>query len=335
MAITAALQHASYRDSMSSGGVAGAHGQLPGPGHGDVHRHGPGPDADRRTLGLALLLILVFMVAEVVAGLLSGSLALLSDAAHMLTDAAAIALALFAARWAARPAAGRMTYGWRRVEILAAQANGLTLLLLALYLGYQSVRRFFEPEQVAGDVVLATALAGIAVNLVATWLVSRADRSSLNVEGAFQHVLTDLFAFIATAIAAVLILAAGWRWADPVASLIVVALMTRSGVGLLHQSGRIFLEAAPRSLDPRSIRSALMSRARVEQIHDLHVWEITSGEPAMSAHVLVEPGADCHAVRLDLEHVLVGDFSITHSTLQVDHVADMSARPGQPPHAHH
>jgi len=284
------------------------------------HHHAPGPDADRRMLGLALGLIVVFMAVEVVAGLVSGSMALLSDAAHMLTDAAAIALALFAARWAARPAAGRMTYGWRRVEILAAQANGLTLLLLALYLAYQSIRRFFSPEEVEGQIVLVTALAGIAVNLVATWLVGRADRSSLNVEGAFQHVLTDLFAFIATAVSAVLILVAGWHWADPVASLIVVLLMVRSGIGLLHASGRIFLEAAPANLDPLTIKVTLIGRHDVEQIHDLHVWEITSGQPAMSAHVLVEPGADCHAVRLDLESVLSGVFGISHSTLQVDHV---------------
>ena len=171
--------------------------------------------------------------------------------------------------------------------------------------------------------------------LAATWLVGRADRTSLNVEGAFQHVLTDLFAFVATAIAAVLILTAGWHWADPVASLVVVALMIRSGIALLHESGRIFLEAAPVNLDPRSIKARLLGRDGVEQIHDLHVWEITSGEPAMSAHVLVVPGADCHAVRLDLEHVLIHDFEIEHSTLQVDHIAAMSPRTGDPPHAHH
>ncbi len=310
---------------MSSGGVAGH----------EAHHHSAGPDADRRMITLALLLILMFMAAEVTAGLLSRSVALLSDAAHMLTDAAALALALFAARWAARPATGRMTYGWRRVEILAAQANGLTLLVLALYLAYQSVRRFFEPAGVTGSVMLATALAGIGVNLVATWLVSRADRRSLNVEGAFRHVLTDLFAFIATAVAAVLILVASWNWADPVASLIVVVLMIRSGLQLLHESGRIFLEAAPLNLDPGTIRAALGAQMAVEQIHDLHVWEITSGEPAMSAHVLVRPGADCHAVRLDLERVLIDDFGIGHSTLQVDHVAAMSPRASGPPHAHH
>jgi cobalt-zinc-cadmium efflux system protein len=307
-------------------------------GYGDAmtpggHRHGPSRDADRTALSLALALIVVFMGAEVIAGILSRSMALLSDAAHMLTDAAAIAMALFAARWAARPASGRMTYGWRRVEILAAQANGLTLLLLALFLGYQSVRRLFTPADVAGQVVLITAVAGIGVNLLAVWLVSRADRRSLNVEGAFQHVLTDLFAFIATAVAGAVVLATGWSWADPVAALIVVGLMIRSGVGLLRESGRIFLEAAPLSLDPLAIRTHLVEREAVAQVHDLHVWEITSGEPALSAQVLVEPGADCHAVRLDLESVLTSIYGITHSTLQVDHVDEHA--PGAPPHPHH
>jgi cobalt-zinc-cadmium efflux system protein len=307
------------------------HGQQTGSGHG----HGHLQNADGRQLSGALALILGFMVVEVGIGLAAHSLALLSDAAHMLTDAAAIGLALAAARLALRPASGRMTYGWRRVEILAAQANGLSLLLLSAWLAVESVRRLMHPAEVTGGLVLGTALAGIVVNLAATWLLSRADRSSLNVEGAFQHVLTDLFAFIATAVAGLVVLISGWSRADPLASLIVVVLMLRSGVGLVRESGRIFLEAAPTGLDPARIGHELASRSQVAEIHDLHVWEITSGQPALSAHVLVDPKADCHAVRLDLEALLISSFQIEHSTLQVDHIAPKTLKIGTAETDHH
>jgi cobalt-zinc-cadmium efflux system protein len=197
------------------------------------------------------------------------------------------------------------------------------------------VRRLIHPAEVTGGLVLGTALAGIVVNLAATWLLSRADRSSLNVEGAFQHVLTDLFAFIATAVAGLVVLVGGWSRADPLASLIVVVLMLRSGVGLVRESGRIFLEAAPAGLDPSRIGHELAGRPQVAEIHDLHVWEITSGQPALSAHVLVDPQADCHAVRLDLEALLITSFQIEHSTLQVDHIAPKTLKIGTPETEHH
>jgi cobalt-zinc-cadmium efflux system protein len=288
-------------------------------GHGHGHGHTALGEAGRRALTGALALIVGFLLVEVVVGVLAGSVALLSDAAHMLTDAAAIALALAAARLARRPAEGRMTYGWRRVEILAAQANGLTLLLLGAWLGYESVRRLISPAEVAGGLVLVTALTGVVVNLAATLLLSRADRTSLNVEGAFQHVLNDLFAFIAAAVAGLVVLLTGWDRADPIASLVVVVLMLRAGVGLVRESGRILIEAAPAGLDPDEIGIALHDRPHVTEVHDLHVWEITSASPALSAHVLVEPGADCHAVRLDLVQVVGERYGITHITLQVDH----------------
>jgi cobalt-zinc-cadmium efflux system protein len=288
---------------------------------GDAHGHGHGVNggADRRWLAGALALILVFMAGEVVAGLVARSLALLSDAAHMLTDAASIALALWAIKLAARPAAGRMTYGWKRAEILSAQANGLTLLLLSVWLGYEAVVRLITPPPVAGGLVLVTALVGVAVNVLAAWLISRANRTSLNVEGAFQHILTDLFAFIATAVAGLVVLLTGFTRADGIATLVVVALMVKSGIGLVRESGRIFLEAAPAGLDPNAIGAALAARPHVTEIHDLHVWEITSGQPALSAHVLVEPGHDCHAVRADLQRLLADQHHVEHVTLQLDH----------------
>jgi cobalt-zinc-cadmium efflux system protein len=293
-----------------------------GQGHG--HGHGVGRTADRRWLAAALALIVTFMAVEFVVGLIAGSLALISDAAHMLTDAAAIALALVAIRLAARPAQGGYTYGLRRAEILSAQANGITLLLLAAWFCYEGVRRLIEPAAVEGGLVLVTALVGIVVNVAATWCVSRADRSSLNVEGAFQHIVNDLYAFIATAIAGLVVLTTGFARADALAALVVAALMIKAGWGLLRESGRIFLEAAPRGVDPDRIGADLAAVAGVDEVHDLHIWEITSGEPALSAHVLVRPDVDCHAARLAIEQVLRAD-RITHTTLQVDHQEEVGA----------
>ncbi len=298
------------------------------------HTHGVTVDADQRWLTIALGLIGVYLVGEVVVGLLAHSLALLSDAAHMLTDAASIVLALAALRIAARPAGGPYTFGLRRVEILSAAANGLTLLLLAGWLGYEAVARLLSPGPVAGGLVLSTALVGVAVNIAATAAISRANRASLNVEGTFQHILTDLYAFVATVIAGVIIIITGWNRADSIASVVVVILMVKAGVGLLRASGRIFLEAAPDGLDPDGIGAAMARRPGVSEVHDLHIWQITSSEPALSAHVLVHPDADCHAVRRDLDTWLRDDHHIDHTTLQVDHLlTDTQRAPGQPdPH---
>ncbi|MGN6597741.1 MAG: cation diffusion facilitator family transporter [Actinomycetes bacterium] len=283
------------------------------------HSHGPSPDADRRLLSLALLLIVGFMAAEVVLGLVSGSLALIADAGHMLTDAAAIGLALVAMRLAQRPASGSYTYGWRRVEILSAQLNGLTLLLLAVVFVIESVRRLVHPPAVEGGVVLAVALVGIVVNLAAAWLLSRADRRSLNVEGSFQHILTDLYAFIGTAVAGLVVLLTGWVRADAVASLVVAALMALAGYRLVRESGRVFLEASPRGLDPGAVQQAMLASDGVRQVHELHVWEVTSGFPALSAHVLVDVDSDCHSRMLELREMLHERFGISHTTLQVEH----------------
>jgi cobalt-zinc-cadmium efflux system protein len=285
--------------------------------HDHAHRHGA--DADARRLAAALALILGFMVVEVVAGIVAGSLALLSDAAHMLTDAAAIALSLVAARLAARPAKGAMTYGLGRAEILSAQANGVTLLVLAAFVAYEGIRRIVSPPDVEAGLVLGVALAGMVVNVAAAWVLARAERRSLNVEGSFQHVLTDLYAFIGTAVAAVVILATGFDRADPIASLAIAALMIRSGYKLVRASGRVFLEAAPEGVDPDAIGRALAGQPGVVEVHDLHVWEVTSGFPALSAHVTVGRDEDCHAARLALATLLRDRFAIDHATLQVDH----------------
>ena len=259
------------------------------------------------------------MAGEIVAGVLAHSLALLSDAGHMLTDAGAIGFSLVAMRLAARPARGAMTFGFRRMEILSAQANGVTLLVVAAFVVYEAIHRLVDPPHVRAGLVLAVALAGAIVNVAAALTLAGADRSSLNVEGSFQHVLTDLFGFIGTALAAGVILLTGFQRADPIASLVVAALMIRSGTALVRSSARIFLEAAPEGLDPQLVGRALLAVPGVVEVHDLHVWEVSSGFPALSAHVLVSAQADCHRARREMEAALHDRFGLDHTTLQVDH----------------
>ncbi|MDP9377681.1 MAG: cation diffusion facilitator family transporter [Actinomycetota bacterium] len=292
-------------------------------GHGHAHHHGISANTDRRRLAVALALLVGLMAVEVVAGIAADSLALLSDAAHMLTDAGAIVLALLAIRLAARPASGDMTFGFKRTEIMAAQLNGATLLVLGAVIAFEGVQRLMRPPDTDGAVVLAVALLGVAVNLAATLVLAGADRRSLNVEGAFLHVLTDLVAFIATAIAGAVILLTDFTRADGIASLFVAAIMVRAGYGLLKASARVFLEAAPKGLSPDEIGRALAAERDVVEVHDLHVWEVTSGFPALSAHVLVPRGIDCHAARQRLEHTLGQRFGITHTTLQMEHEGEL------------
>jgi cobalt-zinc-cadmium efflux system protein len=287
----------------------------------DHHHHHHGRVTDRRALWIALLLIAGFMAAEVAAGIVAGSLALLADAGHMLTDAAALAAALVALRLASQRPRGPWTFGLRRAEILAAQVNGITLLLAALWIVYSAARRLADPPEVHGGIVLVVALVGVAVNLTATLVLSRADQSSLNVRGAYLHVVTDLAAFAGTAVAGGLVLATGWDRFDPIAGLLVAALMVRSSWSLLRESGRIFLEASPAGIDPDDVARALASDRDVVEVHDLHVWTVTSGFPSLAAHVLVEPDADCHAARRRLQRLLEERFDLHHTTLQVDHAA--------------
>ena len=306
-------------------------GHRHGNGHAG-HVHGVTAEADGRKLAVALALILAYMAGEIVAGILAHSLALLSDAAHMLTDAAALGLSLLAIRLAARPARGAMTFGLKRSEILSAQFNGATLLILGLLIVYGGIRRLVSPPAVSGSAVLIVALAGIVVNLAAGWILARANRRSLNVEGAFQHILTDLAAFAFTAIAGAVILATGFRRADGIAALVVASIMLSAAYRLLRESGRVFLEAAPRGLEPDRIGHAMASLPGVVEVHDLHVWEVTSGFPALSAHVLVGQGADCHEIAHRVKALLQQQFEIEHTTLQVEHDTTklLSIQPSKP-----
>jgi cobalt-zinc-cadmium efflux system protein len=231
-------------------------------------------------------------------------------------------MSLVAARLAGRPAYGVMTYGLGRAEILSALANGVTLLVLGLLIVYDAIFRLTAPPHVDGGAVLAVALAGVAVNLLAARVLAGAGRKrSLNLEGSYRHIVTDLYGFIATAVAGGVILATGFDRTDAIASLLIAGLMLYAAYGLLKASGRVFMEAAPPGIDPESIGRALASQNGVVEVHDLHVWEVTSGFSALSAHVVVRAGADCHELRRELQQVLLERFEIAHTTLQVDHEA--------------
>ena len=287
--------------------------------HEASHSHDVSADADRRHLTIAFLLITGFMAFEVVAGIVAHSLALLSDAAHMLTDAGALALSLIVLRFVRRPGGEALTYGRRRAEVLSGQANGAVLLVLGVLVSYESIVRLITPPEVEGMTVTVVAALGVAVNIAAAWVLAKANRRSLNVEGSFQHILTDLYAFIGTLIAGIVILLTGFDRADPIASLVVAALMFRSGYQLQVKAIRVLLESAPEGLAPGEIGVAMARGEHVTEVHDLHVWELAPGHPILTAHVLVKRDADCHAVRRSLEEMLKQRFKIAHTTLQVEH----------------
>lgn len=283
------------------------------------HSHGVSADVDARWLWIALGLNFGFLVVEVIVGLIANSVALLSDAAHMLTDTASIGLAIVAIRLATRPPSGSFTFGLKRSEILSAQINGATLLLLAGFLGYEAIGRLSSPPEVEGGLLIVVGVLGGVVNLAAALSLARANRSNLNIEGAYLHNLADLWSSVAAAIAGAVIVFTGFNQADGIAALTVCALMLWGGFGLVRDSGRILLEAAPEGMDADEIGRALAAMPGIVEVHDLHVWEVTSGFPALSAHVLVPAGDDCHTRRRELQQILRERFDIEHTTLQVDH----------------
>ena len=291
-----------------------------------------GPDADRRYLSVALMLLVAFLLTEVTVAFVSGSLALLSDAGHMLSDVGAIGASLWAINLAARPATGAWTFGWKRAEILSAAGNGITLLVVSGLVAFEAVRRLIHPPSVDGAPVLVVALLGIAVNIAAAWVLAKANRSSLNVEGAYQHILTDLYGFIGTVIAAVIVLTTGYARADAIASLLVVALMLKAAWGLLRDSGRVLLEAAPKGIDLADVRAHLLESDHVNDVHDLHVWAVTSNLPTLSAHVVIDDTCfhDGHAPRIldELQDCLTGHFDVEHSTFQLEPASHAEHEPG-------
>jgi cobalt-zinc-cadmium efflux system protein len=282
-------------------------------------RQGHGPAADRRWLLAALAVLLTFMCGEIVVGLFAHSLALITDAGHMLTDAAALTVAVAASRIAQRPARGAYTYGFARVDALSGQASGITLVLLAVWFTVAAALRLAHPPPVDGAAVAITALVGLAANLGATALAGRADRASLNVRGVVAHLATDVWAFAATLVAGLVVVSTGWDRADAVASLVVAAVMVWTGAGLIRAAGRVFLEAAPGDVDPHVLGVELAAVDGVAELHDLHVWQLGPGVSAASAHVLVRPTFDCHEVSARLRALLGERYGIGHVTLQADH----------------
>ena len=292
-------------------------------GHGG-HSHGEDPQ-NRRALAAALAITAAYTVAEVIGGLITGSLALLADAGHMLSDNFSLALALFALWLSAKPPTPERSFGYKRAEILAALFNGVTLVAISIWIFYEAYYRFLDPPEILGGWMMAVAVMGLFVNVAAAWVLMRSESENLNLQGALRHIFADLAGSAGVIAAALIILLTGWLYADPLISVLIGFLVLGSSWKLLRESTNILLEQAPRSVDPNEVGRKMVRAEGVEEVHDLHVWEITSGFPALSAHVLVGQDKDCHERRRELEKVIYREFGIEHTTLQVDHVGDHAA----------
>jgi len=294
-------------------------------GHHEHEHTANARDGIRRALAVVLALTASFTVVEIIGGLLAGSLALLADAGHMLSDNLSLGVALFAAWLAGRPATPEKSFGYRRAEILAALANGVTLVAIAIWVFVEAYARFREPTEVLGGPMLAVAALGLLVNAVGAAILYRSGGESLNVAGAMRHVLADALGSVGAMVAAAIIILTGWRYADPLVSVAIGILILGSSWTLLRDSTNILLEATPRGLDAEEVGRKMAAAEGIIEVHDLHIWTITSGFPALSAHVLVGGQEDCHARRRELEELLTQEFDISHTTLQVDHVGDHQA----------
>ncbi|HUY16423.1 MAG TPA: cation diffusion facilitator family transporter [Acidimicrobiales bacterium] len=296
------------------------------------HDHGAANPKDARALSVALVVLGCFVVVEVGAALLAHSLALFADAGHLLVDVGALGVSLWALRLAARPATTDLTFGLKRAEILAAALNGVTLLVISVVVTYEAIGRLLHPHVVVGGVVIAVATLGVGANLLAARVLARSSRSSLNVEGSYRHVLTDLYAFLATLAAGVVVVTTHFERADALASLLVVALMLRAAYELLHASGTILLEATPANVNLEDVRAHLLEVEHVRSVHDLHAWTVTSNLPALMAHVVVDD--DCFRegcvprILDELQSCLGGHFDIEHSTFQMEPSSHLGHEPG-------
>ena len=292
--------------------------------HGD-HNHDHGRGADRRALTITFVLTAAFTVAEVVGGLITGSLALLADAGHMLSDALSLGVALFAVWLAGTPSTPSRSFGYKRAEILAALFNGATLVAISIWILIEAYHRFREPSEILGGWMLAVATLGLVVNVVGAMILSRSGGESLNLQGALRHVVADILGSVGAIAAALVILATGWYYADPIISALIGLLVLGSSWKLLRDSTNVLLEGTPRGIDADEVGRSMAASAGVEEVHDLHIWTITSGFPALAAHVLVGRDENCHARRRDLEELLAREYGIEHTTLQVDHAGDHQA----------
>jgi cobalt-zinc-cadmium efflux system protein len=285
-----------------------------------LYAHSIDRAASRRVLAVVLALTLLYAVIELVGGVLTGSLALLADAAHMFGDTGTVGLALVASWLAGRPATAQRSFGYQRAEILAALANGVVLVALAIWIFVEAIDRLADPPEILGGWVLVVAAVGLVVNLIAAILLERTAGHSLNVRAVQRHVLADLAGSVGVIAAALIVIATGWRYADPLVGLAIAFLVLGSSWTILRDSVSILLESTPRGIDLAEVGRRMASMEGVVEVHDLHIWTITSGFPALSAHVLVRPGDDCHDRRRRLEAMLVEEFGLVHTTLQVEHV---------------
>jgi cobalt-zinc-cadmium efflux system protein len=294
-----------------------------------MHDHAHGPTgirgaAARRLLAISLAITAVVMVVQIVGSALSGSLALLADAAHMFADAAALVIALIASSVAARPADDRRTFGYQRAEVLGALINGTILVVLAVWIAVEAIQRLMAPGrvEVAGDLMLLVALVGLVANGCALWLLSAAQRTSINVRGAYVEVMGDLLGSAAVIVAAILVLTTGWMQADAVASLVIAAMIVPRAVGLLREVVSVLSESSPRGVQVQTIREHILSTPGVVDVHDLHVWQLTRGAPVFTAHVVVEADSLSEGrsgeILEQLQGCLASHFDVDHSTFQLE-----------------
>lgn len=287
-------------------------------GHGHGHGHGGANAVNARAVGVAALLTGGFMVAEVAGGLVAGSLALLADAGHMLTDFAALGMSWLAFRVGRRPADAQRTYGFDRLSVMAAFVNGLALFVVAAWIVIEAFHRFAAPRPVAGGIMLVVATLGLAVNLLAFWVLSRADRGNLNLRSALLHVAGDLLGSAGAILAALVILATGWTPIDPILSVLVSLLILRSAWAVVRDSGHILLEATPPGFDAAAVSRGLAAAVpAVREIRHLHAWSITESRPMVTLEAVIAAGGDPEAARREIKAVLARDFGIGHATVEV------------------
>ncbi|WP_328967469.1 cation diffusion facilitator family transporter [Streptomyces sp. NBC_00239] len=308
------------------------HGSTPGPDSGDAHAHGPriGTAGERhqKPLAIAFGITAAYAVVEVVAGIMTGSLALISDAAHMGTDVLGLGLALSAIHLAKRPAAGQRTYGAYRLEVLAAIINGLLLFGVAFYVLYEAFERFRNPPEVLGVPMLIVAVVGLIINLISFRLLTAGAKESLNVKGAYLEVLADMLGSVGVIIGAIVIATTGFQYADPIVGAAIGLFILPRTWKLMRQALRIIMEVAPPDIDVDAAQRDLAAIPGVDQVHDLHIWTITSGMEAASAHVVIKDGADWHAVLDQSRQILAERYRVTHPTIQVepaDHTEEPAA----------
>src|SRR3954453_6602497 len=286
--------------------------------HHHHHHHGPpGREGNRRRMAMALGINALLLVAGVVGALVFGSVALLADAGHVLSDVGAIALGLLAAAMATRPARGRRTFGFQRGEILAALVNGLLLVAVAVIVFVEAIGRLSDPPSVESGGVLAIGLVGLAGNAIATAVLLSGDRRDLNLEGVLRHSAADALGSLGVVVSAVVMLATGWRYADPIAGLLIGVLVLAGSWSLVRDAFDVLMEAAPAGIDVQEVGGAMVAVPGVREVHDLHVWTVTAGFPALAAHVRTDPREDVDEVRRRIEAVLHERFEIDHTTLQM------------------